>query len=215
MNPLQVFHLGSKGPQQALQWVVKASPIKCRILVAGGDGSVAWILNTINNLKIDPLPEVCILPLGTGNDLSRVLGWGAESPSEMNPIEILQMVKKAKTIQLDRWMVEISGHTTLLNLKQSRNFFMYNYLSVGVDALVTLNFHKARESALYIYSNRVVNKILYLIFGTHQVVQQDCLNLEQKLEVCLDKKAIDLPELQSVVITNIDSWGAGVHLWGI
>lgn len=56
--------------------------------------------------------------------------------------------------------------------------------------------------------------MLYLCFGTHQVVTSDCKNLEQKLDLFLDGKQIDLPELQSIVVLNIPSWGAGVDLWG-
>lgn len=42
----------------------------------------------------------------------------------------------------------------------------------------------------------------------------DCVGLEKKIDVYLDGEKIDLPELQAVVCLNIDSWGAGVHLWG-
>ena len=47
-----------------------------RILAAGGDGTVAWILKTIRDLALDPEPHVAVMPLGTGNDLSLSFGWG-------------------------------------------------------------------------------------------------------------------------------------------
>ena len=94
LHPLQVQELSIHGPEDALQWALKISPKQCRILVAGGDGTVGWILNTIFKMNINPIPEVGILPLGTGNDLSRVLGWGAEPPSTITPIEILKNVIK-------------------------------------------------------------------------------------------------------------------------
>lgn len=46
------------------------------------------------------------------------------------------------------------------------------------------------------------------------MVLPDCVGLEKKIDVYLDDVKIDLPELQSVVFLNIDSWGAGVQLWG-
>jgi hypothetical protein len=47
------------------------------ILVAGGDGSLAWAMDTVT-LSGVPLSELTwgMVPLGTGNDLSQATGWG-------------------------------------------------------------------------------------------------------------------------------------------
>lgn len=44
-----------------------------RLITAGGDGTVASVINFIK--EFDWNPPIAILPLGTGNDLSRELGW--------------------------------------------------------------------------------------------------------------------------------------------
>ena len=55
--------------------VAVASAAGVRVVVAGGDGSCAWVLGALADAGMANIP-VAILPLGTGNDLSRVAGWG-------------------------------------------------------------------------------------------------------------------------------------------
>uniref|UniRef100_A0A1Y1MDF8 Diacylglycerol kinase accessory domain-containing protein n=1 Tax=Photinus pyralis TaxID=7054 RepID=A0A1Y1MDF8_PHOPY len=123
-----------------------------------------------------------------------------------------------QTLNFYRWSVEILTHRQLshLGIRMSKtDIYMYNYISIGVDAQVTLDFHRARSSRFYPFGSRFFNKMLYLGFGTQQVVAADCKNLEQRLNLYLDGVQVDLPELESIVILNIASWGAGVNLWGI
>ena len=56
---------------------------------------------------------------------------------------------------------------------------MQNYLSIGVDALVTYNFHKARESPFYFMSSRLINKLLYFTYGTKDVLERECKDLDK------------------------------------
>ncbi|KAJ4920519.1 hypothetical protein JOQ06_004187 [Pogonophryne albipinna] len=63
LNPAQVFDLMNGGPHLG-------------ILVCGGDGSVGWVLSDIDALTLHKQCQLGVLPLGTGNDLARVLGWG-------------------------------------------------------------------------------------------------------------------------------------------
>lgn len=46
--------------------------------VAGGDGTVGWVLGCLGELNKRgrlPIPSTGVIPLGTGNDLSRSFGW--------------------------------------------------------------------------------------------------------------------------------------------
>lgn len=55
-----------------------------RIIVGGGDGTVPWVIHNMvmYQVEVDKVP-LGIIPFGTGNDFSRVLGWGGEVPDEL------------------------------------------------------------------------------------------------------------------------------------
>ncbi|KAI5698623.1 hypothetical protein M8J75_009471 [Diaphorina citri] len=215
LNPLQVVDLVDKSPEEALQWVsLMPSSGQTLILAAGGDGTAAWILNTIHNMKLDPAPSVGIIPLGTGNDLSRVLGWGKLYDRDTcSPFQILDNLTRSKVAHLDRWSVQIKSIRQLRLTRALKCRWMYNYLSIGVDAQVALDFHNTRESSLYIFSSRAFNKFLYLTFGTQQAMERGCRDLDQRIELYLDGERVDLPPIESVVVLNIPSWASGVDLW--
>ena len=46
------------------------------VIVCGGDGTVSWVLNKLSKYVIKLADLVFgILPIGTGNDMCRSLGW--------------------------------------------------------------------------------------------------------------------------------------------
>lgn len=167
LHPGQVAEIGAAGPRGALKVVAKLpAGTQARILVAGGDGTVGWILNTIADMRLEPQPQVCILPIGTGNDLSRVLRWGAEPPAgQLQAADMLRRIRAARPQTLDRWQVLVAREPRSRRIPLQwtapalRAFTMYNYFSVGVDAKVALNFHRARQSRLYVFSSRCINKV--------------------------------------------------------
>lgn len=91
--------------------------------------------------------------------MSRVLGWGPSTSSNINPTDVLDAILRAEPVLFDRWKVEIKPKRSLRIKPNFRELFMYNYLSIGVDAQVTLDFHRARESPFYIFSSRMFNKV--------------------------------------------------------
>lgn len=65
-----------------------------------GDGTVGWVLEALR--KRESKTETAILPLGTGNDLARTLGWGGGYAGE-SIYEILQEIVLAKVVKVDRY----------------------------------------------------------------------------------------------------------------
>ncbi|XP_073982578.1 diacylglycerol kinase eta isoform X5 [Rhodnius prolixus] len=103
LNPAQVFDLIISGPYLGLKLFKRFD--RFRILVCSGDGSVGWVLSEIDKLNITNNCQVGVLPLGTGNDLARVLGWGASCDDDTNLIHLLDKYEKATTKILDRWSI--------------------------------------------------------------------------------------------------------------
>ncbi|UYV79691.1 DGKE [Cordylochernes scorpioides] len=207
LHPCQVVDLDELSPEMALQWCHGHS---CLVVIGGGDGTVSWVLNSIDKLGLEPQPQVAVLPLGTGNDLARVMGWLEQ---QLEASAILDSLGSATPQPVDRWKLDILSHRRALRLHSTpKELFMTNYCSVGVDALVALKFHQTRDSRLY-FSSRIFNKLLYLMFGTTEIFERGCKNLRHKLVLKLDGRQVALPEVEAVVILNIPSWGAGVRPW--
>lgn len=82
--------------------------VLCQIFVAGGDGTVSWILNTVEKFRQSiNVPEVYVLPLGTGNDLSRLLGCGSGHTGPLNPMDMMNKLNESRPVWIDRWSVAI------------------------------------------------------------------------------------------------------------
>ncbi|KAF2357512.1 Diacylglycerol kinase catalytic domain, partial [Trinorchestia longiramus] len=191
------------------------------VIIAGGDGTIGWVLNTLYKKKLMHRVKVALVPLGTGNDLSRVLGWGPALDAPLDVPSYLDRVLESSPVQLDRWLVHYSPASTMhhINILPSvvptREILMNNYLSVGVDALVTLRFHQARQSPFYLFNSRLLNKLIYFGYGTKDVLEHSCESLETKLVVRMDGQLVQLPPLEALVVLNIPSWGAGVRPWSM
>jgi diacylglycerol kinase (ATP) len=88
-----------------------------RILACGGDGTMGWIESRIDNVWAKMLGSnvaveeteyrqhlpLAIMPLGTGNDLSRQFGWGGKFNDKMRGEGMINKVEQAKLAFLDRW----------------------------------------------------------------------------------------------------------------
>lgn len=66
---------------------------------------------TQNDNLVAP-PACAVLPLGTGNDLAQVLGWGGTNPTS-NPRQILSNIINGRLAVLDRWDVKVIPNNTL------------------------------------------------------------------------------------------------------
>ena len=95
LSPPQVVDLGDgvAVAENALQSFRSVG--RFRVLVCGGDGTVSWVLSLLDAAALESTPPVAVLPLGTGNDLARALGWGGSHPGR-GFISLLEDVDSAQ-----------------------------------------------------------------------------------------------------------------------
>ncbi|GAB2291500.1 Diacylglycerol kinase 4 [Dionaea muscipula] len=202
----QVFDLKDVKPDEFVQYglgsleqlasngdyCAKETREKIRVVVAGGDGTVGWLLGSLGELQKqgrEPIPPVAVIPLGTGNDLSRSFGWGGSFPFAWKAAvkRSLHRASSGPICRLDSWQASITmpaggvvelpysfksteectldqGLVTEGVLPEKVSCFdavFYNYFSIGMDAQVAYSFHHLRNEKPYLAQGPIANKIIY------------------------------------------------------
>ncbi|XP_076766755.1 diacylglycerol kinase theta isoform X6 [Xylocopa sonorina] len=229
LNPYQVFDLDNGGPLPGLYVFRHIKDYK--ILVCGGDGTIGWVLQCLDNVGQDSecsSPACAIVPLGTGNDLARVLCWGSGYTGDEDPLNLLRDVIDAEESLLDRWTVvfhpeekedkQLSTNTGGAGATSEDNtqiYVMNNYFGIGLDADLCLDFHNAREENPNKFKSRLRNKGVYVTMGIRKMVKRKpCKDLHKEIRLEVDGRLVELPQVEGIIILNILSWGSGANPWG-
>ncbi|CAL9223513.1 unnamed protein product [Arabidopsis halleri] len=213
MSEEQVFDLTEVKPHEFVRYglgclekvaaegdeCAKECRARLRIMVAGGDGTVGWVLGCLGELNKEGkshIPPVGVIPLGTGNDLSRSFGWGGSFPFAWRSAvkRTLHRASMGPVARLDSWKILVSMPSGEVvdppySLKPAEENELdqgldagidapplamvyegvfYNYLSIGMDAQVAYGFHHLRNTKPYLAQGPISNKIIYSGFGCTQ-----------------------------------------------
>nr|XP_023014140.1 diacylglycerol kinase eta-like [Leptinotarsa decemlineata] len=221
LNPAQVFDLISTGPRLGLRLFRHFDPF--RILVCSGDGSVGWVLSEIDKLDMHKQCQVAVLPLGTGNDLARVLGWGSSCDDDTHLPQLLEKYEKASTKMLDRWSImafertiampklsltpglpEGQLHTQISQYEDSLITHLQNILQSD-ETSVILNSAKRLCETVKDFATQLVKSSLTQ--GDDQLAKK-CDILQQKLELLLKtltSEQIDAQNIHADEESNVSS----------
>eukprot|EP00930_Biecheleria_cincta_P023273 TRINITY_DN16845_c0_g1_i2.p1 TRINITY_DN16845_c0_g1~~TRINITY_DN16845_c0_g1_i2.p1 ORF type:complete len:482 (-),score=64.05 TRINITY_DN16845_c0_g1_i2:128-1501(-) len=224
--------------------------VQVRILACGGDGTVTWVLSEIQDRRATyfanvEAPPVGIIPLGTGNDLARSLGWGAALTDSAELETYVRRVLYAQPVLLDQWKLTLRPENGLpAALKPTKRFdtdfvgYFTNYFSVGMDAETAYEVGRSRKGVIgkCCFRSRCIRPcrfvhggLLCYVYNAPDIFRCCCCRTralnDDDLQVRLQSDAEpscgerDIfrkgeSEFRQFTLTNLNSYGAGMDLYG-
>lgn len=70
LNPIQVYDVIDCPPEKALDWLKNTQLESVFVLVAGGDGTVAGVLNSIHNLQLKVIINPSLFGTNINNEIN-------------------------------------------------------------------------------------------------------------------------------------------------
>ena len=223
LNPLQVVALPEQEPLPTLQKYAHVPNL--RVAVVGGDGTAGWVISCIERLQEQfkstgiswSSPPIAVMPVGTGNDLAQCLGWssGYSAWRSKGVSHVLYDVMYAEERLVDRWKMQIhagTGKPKDVDVEKH----MTNYLGIGVDAKVAMEFHELREAHPELFQSQIGNKLMYAGLGALDVAGQlgQHADLSAVIQLLCDGETVSIPSgCQGLLIVNIESYMGGMNIW--
>jgi len=223
----KIYNLSNGGPRKALE--DHGHKENLRLIACGGDGTVGWILSVMDSMSFPPgqTPAIGIIPLGTGNDLSRSLNWGGKYRDKPLRKVLLDMAK-ADVAYMDRWTLQVCMEPSATERgvisddgKHGQDQLpinvLNNYFSVGIDAHIALQFHRARNNNPNHFTSRTRNLLFYGLEGGKDLFKQQWRNLMDVVSIECDgedyTQRLKAYGTHSVLFLNIKSYAGGTRPW--
>lgn len=126
------------------------------VVVCGGDGSVSSVVSNLESQRVDL--DSCVfvpMPIGTGNDLSNTLNFGAKLGIDFlyEYFHKLNSVN-SRVVKMDTWTVTYHNRTT--GEKTVRNMLLY--FGLGTDGRYTSVWAKWRSRYGFLFKINVCSQ---------------------------------------------------------
>jgi diacylglycerol kinase family enzyme len=170
------------------------------LIAVGGDGTAASIFTVLLLHEEYRDVKIGLIPLGTGNDLARVLNLYTTFV-EKGLLHLVRKLVQANSRKFDIWQV-------------NGKYAMANYFSAGIDARIAHDFNQARKEGKIGGGSVLKNKLHYVkrFFADRDYrLKSGEFHITDKLG---EKKIYDLKNCRSVIIGNIPSFASGSNPFG-
>ena len=121
---------------------------ECFLAACGGDGTAGWVLSVMDTMEFpNGPPSIGMIPLGTGNDLSRSLNWGGKYKDK--PLEnIITDIENADVVKMDRWTLKV---TPISDLVEEDMENCSSHMTTTDNAEKNLVIHNSVFTLIYYY----------------------------------------------------------------
>jgi len=170
------------------------------LIAVGGDGTATAVFSVLLRHREFKSVKIGIIPLGTGNDLARVLNL-YDALVNRGLLYIVRKLVSAKSRNFDLWKV-------------NGKFAMANYFSAGIDARIAHDFNQDRAEGRIKGNSVVKNKLHYVkrfFADKNYRLKTGELRITDKQG---EKKIFPLENNCSIIIGNIPSYASGSNPFG-
>lgn len=177
--------------------IAKAISSTETLIAVGGDGTVSAVFSNMIQHKDRSRVRIGLIPLGTGNDLARVLGL-YKPYLEKGLLYLLRRLLLASSKPFDIWQVNGS-------------LAFANYFSAGIDARIAHDFNLDRKEGKISSNSVLANKVHYVkrFFSDRNYFLQSGKLLYYKQNGSMEQ--IDLSGYRTVIVGNIPSFASGTN----
>lgn len=170
-----------------------------KLIAVGGDGTMSDVIHRMSD-KYGKNIELGLVPLGTGNDLARVLNI-YDAYVNRGLLYLVRKLITAKAIDFDLWKIN-DTHT------------MASYFSVGSDAKAVQDFNSVRKKGKMITSSSLGNKLYYVKYAAknffYSLEPGSMVEFQDKKDQWHSK---DVSGFSSVIVANVPSFASGQNLF--
>jgi len=170
------------------------------LIAVGGDGTMTAVFDVILQHKEFSHIKIGLIPLGTGNDLARVLNLYS-ALVDRGLLYIVRKLVVATSREFDLWHV-------------NGKFAMANYFSAGIDAHIAYDFNRDRKEGKIAGNSVLKNKLHYVkrfFANKNYHLKSGELHITDELG---EKSIFSLENNCTVIVGNIPSFAGGSNPFG-